>query len=337
MAKRRDQKERASAGFVPRAENPVEGLLSELLASPVVPLHAFEPPEPVLIAPDTVPEPHLEADETLAALSLASEAAPPIPIEADPIPALVFEPEPLAELVWAVEAEPTVTPAIVEEAIAEPEPEIFVPPAPPSYPETVEAQAIEPEPVALPSNGELDSLISTIDSEVAAAPLLDLDEEVSPKSSAARDKHDGCIVFSLDQTHYAVSIKNVLEMDKIPRITPVPNLPGFVRGVTNLRGEIVSVLDLRLLLGLTRSEQADKGRILVVRTASGQQTTALVVDDVKGITGIPAGALKPPAGAIDDKVVPLLSGVFEHEDTLLNVLSLESLFRSPELLQLEAN
>jgi len=329
MAKRRDQKERASAGFVPRAENPVEGLLSELLASPAMPLHAFEPPEPVLIAPE--PEPHLEADETLAALSLASEPAPPTPIEAeaDSIPALIFEPEPLAELIWAVEAEPTVTTAIVEE------PEIYVPTAPPSDPEPESLP--QPEPIALPSNGELDSLISTIDSEVAAAPLLDLDEDVSPKSSAARDKHDGCIVFSLDQTHYAVSMKNVLEMDKIPRITPVPNLPGFVRGVTNLRGEIVSVLDLRLLLGLTRSEQVDKGRILVVRTASGLQTTALVVDDVKGITGIPAGALKPPAGAIDDKVVPLLSGVFEHEDTLLNVLSLESLFRSPELLQLEAN
>jgi chemotaxis signal transduction protein len=62
-----------------------------------------------------------------------------------------------------------------------------------------------------------------------------------------------------------------------------------------------------------------------------------VVDDVKGITGIPAGALRPPAGAIDDKVIPLLSGVFEHEDTLLNVLSLESLFRSPEFQQLETN
>jgi chemotaxis signal transduction protein len=62
-----------------------------------------------------------------------------------------------------------------------------------------------------------------------------------------------------------------------------------------------------------------------------------VVDEVRGIASIPLRQLQPPAGAIDDKVFPFLGGVCEHDDALLNVLSLEKLFRSPEIRQLEVN
>jgi purine-binding chemotaxis protein CheW len=374
MVTPKDKEEGPELVTVPLADDMMEGLLSELLADGETLFSAGEsgfadlseeeptPPEPLAMEP----VPIFQAEETLAALSHATQLDAPL----EPVP----QPMPVAELVAippaSVESGSTVHPNAEPAPV---EPQIFANPVLENWPVAALARALDPEPeskpivsapheskpavapvppprpvapvsveprppvpAVAPSTG-LDTLIAAIDSEVAAGPRLTFDTSRDSASGAAIEKKNNCIVFSLDGTRYAVSIHNVIEMDKIPRITPVPNVPAFVRGVTNLRGEIVSVLDLRVLLGLSQSEQPDRGRILVVRAGGGQQTAALVVDEVRGIATIPMGKLKPPAGTIDDKVLPLLSGVSEYENALLNVLSMESLFRSPEIHQLVAN
>jgi purine-binding chemotaxis protein CheW len=339
-------------------ESGVEALSVEMPTLPPAPLESFAAEPFVYLQSDET-----SAEETLAALSNISQ--PVAALEPTPEPVSVAE-EVAEQVVEPPPADGGSGREVESTADFAPlEPQAFAIPVPESLPVAASARGLEPEPkpvvlepcepkaprasepkplsvesgepipAAAPSTG-LETLIAAIDSEVAAGPRLTFDTSVDSASSAAVEKKN-CIVFSLEGTRYAVSINNVIEMDKIPRITPVPNVPAFVRGVTNLRGEIVSVLDLRVLLGLSHAEQLDRGRILVVRAAGGQQTAALVVDEVRGIATIPLGRLKPPAGTIEDKVLPLLSGVCEYDDTLLNVLSLESLFRSPEIHQLDAN
>jgi purine-binding chemotaxis protein CheW len=97
------------------------------------------------------------------------------------------------------------------------------------------------------SNG-LHELIATIDAEMQhRRDELYVEEHLRQRSPVQQDT---CIVFSLDGTRYAFPIRSVLEVDAMPRITAVPNVPDFVCGVTNVRGEVIAVLDLRLLLGL---------------------------------------------------------------------------------------
>ncbi len=182
---------------------------------------------------------------------------------------------------------------------------------------------------------DLDELIATIDDDARNTPF---DAEVTPvELRNSEEETSRCVVFSLARTKYAMPIGDVIETDKVPRITAVPNMPQFVRGITNLRGDIISVLDLRALLGLEYSEQVEHGRILVVRGGQERTPTAFVVDDVKGMASVSDRQINLVAGQIEDRVVPVLTGVFEHEDQLVNLLNVERLFASDELQNLEFN
>ena len=225
---------------------------------------------------------------------------------------------------------PTSAAAPVEEA----SPEVAVAPEVAAAPVEIES-CLEPhrDAAELPScSNDLESLISEIDRE--NQPALDDGLCLGAKRAAAPlTQQDSCIVFLLGETRYAIPIRNVLELDAMPRITTVPNVPGFVRGVTNLRGEILAVLDLRMLLGLAPAESAERGRILIVRTKD-QQTAALAVDEVRG-TAAPALA-DLAQSPVQDAVTPFLSGVGEHQNRVLNVLDVDKLFGTPELRQLAA-
>ncbi len=58
------------------------------------------------------------------------------------------------------------------------------------------------------------------------------------------------VLLSIASAHYAVREAFVTELERVPKITPVPHVPAWVRGVTNLRGDILSVIDMRTFLGL---------------------------------------------------------------------------------------
>ena len=135
---------------------------------------------------------------------------------------------------------------------------------------------------------------------------------------------DSCLVFSLGGEKFGIPIRQVIELDRLPRITPVPNVPAWVRGITNLRGEIVPVLDLGLLLGMGRSERLERGRILVVRIGE-DLTAALVADEVDGFANLEQDRLKPYAAGEGGRVIPLLEGIYSTEDLALKVLNMEKL------------
>ncbi|HXK04359.1 MAG TPA: chemotaxis protein CheW [Verrucomicrobiae bacterium] len=246
-----------------------------------------------------------------------------------------------------VEAAAERTPAIPFPLVIEPEPLLVPPPDAPAAPVAETSQEVAFAPVRndgpletnldaagdAPSAYDLEALISEIDRE--NRPSLEDDLFVgAARAAAPHRRQDSCIVFLLAGTHYAIPIRHVLELDAMPRITTVPNVPGFVRGVTNLRGEIVVVLDLRVLLGLGPVESAERGRILIVQTKD-QQTAALAVDEVRGTAALALAELS--RSLIPDPVMPLLLGIGEHQNHVLNVLDVDKLFGTPEFQQFGTN
>lgn len=177
----------------------------------------------------------------------------------------------------------------------------------------------------------LEELIASIDTQVAAAPLT-LAAEQNP---AAPAEVHSFVAFTLGAGRYAVPISNVVEMEKVPRVTAVPHVPDFVRGLTNLRGEILAVLDLRVLLGLEAGSDRLRERMLVVRVGAEGYTAGLIVDEVNGIAPVLPGGVLTPSGAVQDRVVPLLSGLYEHRDHLLNLLDLNKVFGLAPLRELQ--
>jgi len=99
----------------------------------------------------------------------------------------------------------------------------------------------------------------------------------------------------LDNEAYGIAVLKVREIIRLQKITPVPQMPGFVKGVINLRGRVIPVIDLRVKFGL-KAEFAERTCIVVVQvTLSSEQTVqmGLIVDSVEEVVSLTAGEIEP--------------------------------------------
>lgn len=182
---------------------------------------------------------------------------------------------------------------------------------------------------------DLDELIAVIDREVKQA----FEPETTPETVAATsmmvEDEEQHVLFDLAGAEYAVSIANVIEIGRPPDVTPVPNVPDWVLGVANLRGEVISMVDLRTFLGMDGTSYGQASRMLVARASEENVTTGLIVDRVSGIRYLSVDRIVTPGALIEGRVAPYLRGVYEHDGRLLVVLNMERLLLSPEMHQFE--
>ncbi|MFT5092659.1 MAG: chemotaxis signal transduction protein [Planctomycetaceae bacterium] len=181
--------------------------------------------------------------------------------------------------------------------------------------------------------GGRDHLIGEIDSQSNGA--AHLEDAASGNVTAAADLVR-CIVFTLDETRYAVAMDNVVEVDRLPAITSIPNVPAWIEGLANLRGEIISVVDLRQFLNMEALEFEQSRRMLTVRSHNTDLTTSLIVDRVVGIRTFPKASITKPASPVHSNVARFLSGVVEHDGELLAVFDLEKMLQDDAIRQFEA-
>ena len=207
-----------------------------------------------------------------------------------------------------------------------------------NLPESDDSNAAQPDETAVqfpPEDGDfLDSLITTIDNEIDAL-YSGVDLRRAETETAASTGQEQYIIFALDRVEYAVSITNIMEIGRPLEITWMPNVPEWLLGVANLRGDIISVVDLRTFLGLPRNEFQENGRLLVTQSHNEDMTVGLIVDRVTGLGSLQTGRIGAPTAPIEDQVAPYLRGVYEHEGRLLVVLNLDKLLLSAEMQQFE--
>jgi len=142
------------------------------------------------------------------------------------------------------------------------------------------------------------------------------------------------VLLSIASANYAVREAYVTELERVPKITPVPHVPAWVRGVTNLRGDILSVIDMRTFLGLEASS-SNSARMLVVRLLNEDFATGLLVDGVDRIVSVPPDQITPPESSLEGPLAPYLTGMCVIEERLVAVLDLDRLLRSSEIRQFE--
>lgn len=151
-----------------------------------------------------------------------------------------------------------------------------------------------------------------------------------PDNSAT--KH---VLFVLDDTTYAVPMQNVLELQRLPRVTPLPSVPDWLRGVTNLRGEVLSVVDLRSLVGLPAAEADGSQRLIVVRSMLEDVVTSWIVDRVIGVRRLATDDMQPSSTLTTGAAMRFVRGVVDCEDRLVAVLDVNRVLSSPEMRQFE--
>src|SRR5262245_21592104 len=136
------------------------------------------------------------------------------------------------------------------------------------------------------------------------------------------------VTFTLGEQQYCVDIMSVREIRASNVITPLPSAPDYVRGVTNLRGVIVPIIDLRTRFGLGRTQPTQNDVVVIVAIAG--KLKGLLVDGVSDILTVEEGDIAAIPETDGDRRSPFFDGLITQGDTMLIVIALERLVAVPE-------
>jgi purine-binding chemotaxis protein CheW len=135
------------------------------------------------------------------------------------------------------------------------------------------------------------------------------------------------VVFDLANEQYGVDISAVESIIKLQPITVVPHAPSFVEGVTNLRGTVLPVIDLRKRFGLPVKEATKDTRIVVVEMSG--EAVGMVVDAVLEVLRVPEEAIEPPSPLVTTADSAFIKSIAKVAERLIILLDL-SLVLSPQ-------
>jgi purine-binding chemotaxis protein CheW len=121
--------------------------------------------------------------------------------------------------------------------------------------------------------------------------------------------------FFLDGLYFGVEVQKVQEVIRYQELTRVPLGPPVIVGLINLRGQIVTAIDLRRQLGLAERQTNKKPMNVVVRTSDG--VTSLLVDEIGDVVEVEEGLFEPPPGTLSSKSRELVCGAFKLPQRLL--------------------
>jgi purine-binding chemotaxis protein CheW len=127
--------------------------------------------------------------------------------------------------------------------------------------------------------------------------------------------------FSVDGLLFGVEISRVQEVIRYQQMTPVPLAPAVVRGLINLRGQIVTAIDLRRALGLSERPAGHLPMNVVVRTDDG--VVSLLADEIGDVLHLDAELYEPPPETLSSEARQLITGVFKLKERLLLLLDTE--------------
>jgi purine-binding chemotaxis protein CheW len=134
------------------------------------------------------------------------------------------------------------------------------------------------------------------------------------------------VVFRLGAENYGVPIEAVREIIPPSEVTPVPGAPGFFQGILNVRGELVSVINMRRFIGMEELDGNASAKILILASEDGS-VQGLLTDDVTSIIDINAEAVQPlcEGGGETGFSKDLLKGVAETEEGLVVIVDVEKI------------
>jgi purine-binding chemotaxis protein CheW len=132
--------------------------------------------------------------------------------------------------------------------------------------------------------------------------------------------------FQVGRETYGVAITSLHEIVRVPEITAVPDAPDYMEGVINLRGKIVSVLDLRKRFGEPKKALNRRNRILVVEHRG--RLSGLIVDSASEVIKIPAADVEPSPTALQEGGLNCVTGLGKYKGRLIVLLDMAKLLES---------
>lgn len=165
----------------------------------------------------------------------------------------------------------------------------------------------------------------TTEQEVHTYTVDDDDEDLN------EDKY---LLFHLNTEIYGINISDVIEIIEMERITDVPDMPEFVKGVINLRGKVIPIMDLRLRFSMEERDYDDRTCIIIVKT--GESSFGLIVDTVTEVEDIPGEQITPPPKFKSSEVEKnYISGLGKVGEKVMILLDVHAILQDEEIQKIE--
>jgi purine-binding chemotaxis protein CheW len=161
--------------------------------------------------------------------------------------------------------------------------------------------------------------------------MIDQEEDFLEDEDSQKDKY---LTFHLAGEDYGIEIRYVTEIIGIQKITEVPDMPDFVRGVINLRGKVIPVMDVRTRFRLPSREYDERTCIIVVDI--NESAVGLVVDEVREVADIPEGQVEAPPATGSGSGSRYIQGMGKLDDEVKIILNVGHLLNQEEIEGLEA-
>jgi len=141
------------------------------------------------------------------------------------------------------------------------------------------------------------------------------------------------LTFTLDQEDFAVDVAGVREVLDFTNVTRVPRTPEFMKGVINLRGSVVPVVDLRLKFGLPETEKTVDTCVIVLEVELDGEVTVIgaIADSVKEVFELDSADIEPPPRLGTRMETEFISGMGKHNDDFIIILDVNRVFSTQEM------
>lgn len=143
--------------------------------------------------------------------------------------------------------------------------------------------------------------------------------ELNSESELARSRE--LIVFRVHKQEFGINIMSVREFRGWTKATPLPGTPSFVRGVVNLRGSVLPIVDLAARLGFPPAEPTACHVIIVAQI--GPQIVGIVVDEVSDILNVTSDLIQPTPDVASEMARTFVRGVIAVDQRMINLIALD--------------
>ncbi|MFH1414366.1 MAG: chemotaxis protein CheW [Candidatus Omnitrophota bacterium] len=137
------------------------------------------------------------------------------------------------------------------------------------------------------------------------------------------------LTFKLGSENYGVRITQAKEVIKLPDVTRVPNTPEFIFGIFNLRGGIVTLVDIRQFFGIAQ-EKKPEGRRVIVTDVTGS-AVGVLIDNLRDILDIEEELIQPPLATLKGKLKNYTKGHIQLGTEIIILLDLQRILKSEEM------
>src|SRR5690625_279807 len=141
------------------------------------------------------------------------------------------------------------------------------------------------------------------------------------------------VVFGMDDEQFAVNIEQVDSIERVGEITKVPQAPHFMQGFTELRSEVISVVDLKALLDIGTVDLSKDPRLIIAQI--DDLKVALLVDEAKEVLDLDSDIVEKPPKMIGGVKKEYIQGVARLEDQLIIIMNMNNVINVDEIEQIK--